>query len=70
VVQNFHAWAERYDAKVDAFIAGPFSKAAIDEKLARWKQQILTAGFPVQEDAISQLGGILDRARINRGYAY
>jgi len=59
-----------YEAKVDRFISGPFSKAAVDQKLATWKQQLQAAGFPVQEQAVSSLQAILDRARMNRGFRY
>ncbi|MBN1655287.1 MAG: CotH kinase family protein [Deltaproteobacteria bacterium] len=68
--QAFQAWQAQYEAKVDRLVAGPFSKAAVDNKINKWKQQISGAGFPVNETAISELTRILDQARINRGYAY
>jgi hypothetical protein len=70
VIHNFQAWQANYEAKVDRFIAGPFRKAAVDDKLDRWKQQIVEAGFPVEEAAINELKATLDRARMNRGYPY
>jgi len=35
--------------------------------LPDWKQQIFAAGFAVQESALDELKGFLDRARMNRG---
>jgi spore coat protein CotH len=70
VIQNFQAWQAFYEAKVDEFVAGPFSKTAVDEKLERWTQQILDAGFPVQQAAINELRAIVDRSRMNRGFPY
>jgi hypothetical protein len=67
---NLHASKALYDAKVDAFIAGPFSKAAVDAKLDQWTQQLLTAGYPVEPSAVTEIKAILDRARMNRGFAY
>jgi spore coat protein CotH len=70
VIQNFQAWQASYDAKIDAFIAGPFSKAVVDAKLDQWRAQLLTAGYAVDEAALTELRAILDRARMNRGFAY
>jgi spore coat protein H len=70
VIQNFQTWLPSYEAKVDAFIAGPFSKQAVDDKLERWTQQLLAAGYPAQQIAVDQLKAALDAARTNRGFAY
>jgi hypothetical protein len=43
---------------------------AVDEKLERWKAQLHTAGYPVNEAALDELRAILDRARMNRGFPY
>ena len=70
VMQGFQAWQASYDAKVDSFIAGPFRKAAVDQKLSTWKQQVIRAGFSVDERAIGALTTVLDAARVNRGFKY
>ncbi len=70
VIQSFQAWQTGYDEKIDAFIAGPFSKAAIDTKIDRWQQQLSDAGFAPEAFAVDALKSILDRARTNRGYPY
>ncbi len=70
VIQNFQAWRAMYEAKIDRFIAGPFSKSLVDQNLDAWTQQIVAAGFPVQDAAISELKAMLDRARMNRGFPY
>lgn len=67
---NLQVWIPQYEAKVDTFIQGPFSKANVDADLARWKQQIIDAGFTVDEAAITDLIRVLDWARANRGYKY
>lgn len=70
VIRNFHSGLAAYDAEIDSFIAGPFSKPAVDEKLDRWAQQLRVAGYPVPDSALSELEGVLDRARMNRGFPY
>jgi hypothetical protein len=70
VIQNFQSWQVAYDAKIDAFLTGPFSQAAVNEKLEQWTQQLTAAGFPVPDAAISGLEGFLERARMNRGFPY
>jgi spore coat protein H len=70
VIRNFQTWLPSYEAKVDAFIAGPFSKQAVDDKLERWTQQLLAAGYPVQQIAVDELEATLDAARTNRGFPY
>lgn len=70
VLRNFQAWVPAYEAKVDRLIEGPFSKPTTDADLARWKQQIIDAGFPVNDAAITDLIRVLDWARANRGYKY
>ncbi|HMJ15582.1 MAG TPA: CotH kinase family protein [Polyangiaceae bacterium] len=70
VFLNLHARKALYEAKVDAFIAGPFSKAAVDAKLDQWAQQLLSAGYPAEPSAVSELKAILDRARMSRGFGY
>jgi spore coat protein CotH len=70
VIQNFQSWQASYDTEIDSFIAGPFSKSAVDEKLDRWAEQLNVAGYPVSESELSELKGILDRARMNRGFPY
>jgi hypothetical protein len=68
--KNLQAWLPAYEAKIDRFIAGPFSKQVVDADLARWKKQLQDAGFPVDEAALSDLIRVLDWARMNRGYRY
>ncbi|MET0389756.1 MAG: CotH kinase family protein [Polyangiales bacterium] len=70
VIKNFQAWQASYEAKVDAFIAGPFRKEAVDQKLDTWEQQLTAAGFPAPDGAVEELKGILDRARTHRGFLY
>jgi spore coat protein CotH len=70
VIKNFQAWQARYEAKVDALVAGPFSEQAVAAKLTGWKQQLARAGYPVAEAAAAELEGILGRARTNRGFSY
>lgn len=70
MIRNFQAWQAKYEAKVDALVAGPFGKQVVDAKLAAWKQQLMVAGFPVEEAAAAELQAILDRARENRGFNY
>jgi spore coat protein CotH len=70
VIRNWQALTSGYQAKIDRFISGPFSKATVDASLTQWKQQIISAGYPVQEQAVSELISVLDRARTNRGFRY
>ncbi|HKU37319.1 MAG TPA: CotH kinase family protein [Polyangiales bacterium] len=70
VIQGFRAYRAMYDAKVDRFVAGPFSKAAVDQRLRRWQQQLASAGYTVPAEAFDQLTQVLDRARLNRGFRY
>jgi hypothetical protein len=70
VIKSFQAWQARYEAKVDALVAGPFSEQAVAAKLTAWKQQLAGAGYPVAEAAAAELEGILGRARTNRGFSY
>ncbi|MET0388777.1 MAG: CotH kinase family protein [Polyangiales bacterium] len=70
VIRNFQGWIDAYEAQVDRFIQGPFSKASVEAKLSAWKQQIVSAGFPVDEAAAAELIQILDRSRMNRGFPY
>jgi len=68
--RNFQAWTARYEAKIDALLAGPFAASAVDAKLEQWQAQIRDAGFAVNETAVAELQAILERARQHRGYPY
>lgn len=70
VIANFQDWMTDYDAMVDQFIAGPFSKGNVDGKLAVWRAQIEAAGYSVPAGPFNELTAILDRARTNRGFQY
>jgi spore coat protein H len=70
VFRNFQSWQAHYEAKLDALLAGAFSKATIDAQLAAWSQQLRDAGFPVEEAAVADLQAVIERARMHRGYPY
>lgn len=53
--KNLPTWLPAYEAKIDRFIAGRFSKQFVDADLALWKKQIQRAGFAVDEAAWSDL---------------
>lgn len=70
-----------YEAAVDAFIAGPFAKAHVDQLIDAWASQIrshvqATAGqngalsFEEWEAGVAELKTKADDARRNRGYNY
>ena len=68
--KNMLTWLAAYEAKIDRFLEGPFRKEAVDAELASWKQQIMDAGFSVDQAALDDLTRILDWVRTNRGYRY
>lgn len=70
VIRGFQAWQQLYEAKLDELLAGPFSKAVVDAQLDTWMKQIQDAGFVVNEAAVQDLQGVLERARTHRGYPY
>lgn len=81
MIKNFQTWLPEYNSKVDDFIAGPFSEANVEAKLATWSKQIDSAvrktagtnGAPSYDEwqsGIETLRAIVDNARANRGYPY
>jgi hypothetical protein len=81
LVQDLITWKADYEAKVDAFLAGPFASSAVNAKLDAWSSQIAdavksTANTPNAVDeptwraALDQLRQTIDSARTHRGYAY
>lgn len=70
VIKNFQAWMAEYDRKVDALIAGPLSKDAVESALSTWTKQLSGVGYPPPEAEITRLTQILERSRMNRGFPY
>jgi len=81
LVKELIGWQADYEAKVDAFLAGPFSDGPVNAKLDAWTNQIedavkSTANTPNAVDdaswhtALDQLRQVIDSARTHRGYAY
>lgn len=70
VVQNFQAWIQDYEAKVDEFLEGPLSKAKVDAKIKTWQAQLEKAGYPIEEKPLSKLQELIEMARSNRGFPY
>ena len=81
VIKHFQSARSDYDRAVDAFLAGPFAKAHVDELLDRWVRQIRphvseTAGqngapsLSAWETGVDDLRRIIADARKNRGLKY
>jgi hypothetical protein len=70
VIKGFQSLLDEYNARVDEFIAGPFSKQSVDQKLDAYSAQLTAAGFVAPTAQIETLRAILDRARQNRGFPY
>jgi spore coat protein H len=81
LVQDFIGWMDDYNAKVDEFIAGPFSADRVNAKLDAWSTQITDAvtkysglnGAPTVIEwtaGVSSLRATIDTLRKNRGNKY
>jgi spore coat protein CotH len=73
------SWLDDYDAKVDSFIAGPFSADSVDKKLMRWMDLIApmvkeAAGVhsapdeSTWHDSVSTLREVIEHSRETRGH--
>jgi hypothetical protein len=81
LTKYFISWLPEYEAKVDAFIAGPFAAGPVDAKLNDWSAQIDQYvreasgknGAPTYSAWMMGVEDLRQRiadARKNRGYAY
>ena len=81
LVQHFIPWKSDYDTLIDSFLAGPFSAAAVEAKLAAWSTQVDAAvakfadtpsahGVGAWQAGLEQLRHDIDGLRAHRGYAY
>lgn len=81
MVKHLTAWQTDYDREVDKFLAGPFSNARVEEKLAAWTAQLRplvmeAAGVKrapsvsAWDAAVAELRAKIESSRANRGYAY
>ncbi|MET0388663.1 MAG: CotH kinase family protein [Polyangiales bacterium] len=81
LMQRFISWDSQFQAQTDAFLAGPFAKAHVDELLAAWRTQIQPIVAEAQginraisetewADGLTTLEGKIESAREHRGYAY
>jgi hypothetical protein len=81
LVSNLKTWLDDYGAKVDEFIAGPFSRDRVDVQLNAWATQIqsIVAEAAGQNGApsvtawtlaVTKLRSDIANARQNRGRAY
>jgi spore coat protein CotH len=81
LISTWASWTADYEAAVDDFIAGPFSEANVNAKLAAWTAQIepvvmesegLNSApfFASWQAATESLRSVIDNARTNRGSQY
>lgn len=81
LIADFAAWRGDFEARVDAFLGGPFAAEAVDAKLEAWSKQLEpfvteATGVRGAEDpedffeAIRTLKAVIESSREHRGYAY
>lgn len=81
LIKVWNGWSTDYESAVDAFLAGPFAKAHVDELLNAWETQISTAVMESSglnsaptvmkwQTETTNLQNAIHAMREHRGYAY